>query len=112
RRYLINQYIKNCLKTYTEGLNFENKDFIFKSRKGNNHIERTQAYRILNKACIEANVKINIGTHTLRKTFGYHFYKQYRDLKYLQKLFNHPSTKITKKYIEIEEDVEYKSFSL
>ena len=34
-----------------------------------------QAYRILNKAAQAVGVKERIGTHTLRKTFGYHHYK-------------------------------------
>ena len=45
-----------------------------------------------------------IGTHTLRKTFGYHFYKRNKDVAMLQKLFNHSSPSITLRYIGIEQD--------
>lgn len=34
------------------------------------------AYRIINNACKKANIKLAVGTHTLRKTFGYYFYKK------------------------------------
>ena len=89
--------------------------FIFKSKRGDNPIERTQAYRILKNACREAGVNLNFGTHTLRKTFGYHFYKQYKDLKYLQKLFNHSSINTTMEYIDLEknsDEIKYSSFNL
>lgn len=45
-----------------------------------------------------------IGTHTLRKTFGYHHYEKFKDVVMLQKIFNHSSTEITLRYIGIEQD--------
>ena len=114
--YRINDCIKDALRNYICVSGVENKNtFIFKSKKGSNPIERTQAYRILKNACREAGVNLNFGTHTLRKTFGYHFYKEYKDLKYLQKLFNHSSIKITMEYIGIErksDEIKYSSFNL
>ena len=56
-----------------------------------------------------------IGTHTLRKTFGYHFYNQTRDIALLQELFNHSSPSITLRYIGINQDKidqAYDNFSL
>lgn len=114
--YKINRCIKDALKVYICTSGIKNKNtFIFKSKRGDNPIERTQAYRILKSACRDAGVNLNFGTHTLRKTFGYHFYKQYKDLKYLQKLFNHSSINITIKYIELEkqnDEIKYSSFNL
>ncbi|MBR9930126.1 tyrosine-type recombinase/integrase [Enterococcus sp. 079] len=46
----------------------------------------------------------DIGTHTLRKTFGYHYYKKTRDIATLMFIFNHSSQAITKRYIGITED--------
>lgn len=36
-----------------------------------------------------------MGTHTLRKTFGYWHYKQYKDVAILQDIFNHSAPSIT-----------------
>lgn len=114
--YKINDCIKDALRIYIFTSGVKNKNiFIFKSKKGDNPIERTQAYRILKNACREADISLNFGTHTLRKTFGYHFYKQYKDLKYLQKLFNHSSINITMEYIDLEkssDEIKYSSFKL
>lgn len=49
-------------------------DYLFQSRKGvNSPISRIQAYRILNNAAHKIGLD-EIGTHTLRKTFGYWHY--------------------------------------
>lgn len=49
--------------------------WLFPSRKGKQPISKIQAYRQLQKSGDFAGVE-SIGTHTMRKTFGYWFYKQ------------------------------------
>ena len=44
------------------------------------------------------------GTHTLRKTFGYHHYHKFKDVALLQKIFNHYSPSITLRYIGIDQE--------
>ena len=73
-------------------------------------LDRAQAYRILNKAAQAVGVKERIGTHTLKKTFGYHHYKKYNDIVLLQKIFNHSSPSVTLRYIGIEQDTIDKSY--
>lgn len=85
------------MEKYTR--NMSQGEFLFKSRKGiNKPISTTQAYRII----VEAGNKIGIselGTHSMRKTFGYHHYQQYKDIALLQSIFNHSSPSITLRYI-------------
>jgi integrase len=70
-------------------------------------LDRAQAYRIINKAARMVGIKARIGTHTLRKTFGYRFYQQYDDIVMLQKFFNISYTSIRLRYIGIErEDID------
>ena len=40
----------------------------------------------------------------MRKTFGYHHYKRYKDVAILQEIFNHSAPSITKRYIGIRQD--------
>jgi integrase len=48
-----------------------------------------------------------IGTHTMRKTFGYWYYKQTKDVAKLQIILNHSHPRITLKYIGItDEEIE------
>ena len=71
--------------------------YLFESKKGG-HITVTQAYRILTKAG-EMIGNQSIGTHTMRKTFGYTYYKETKDIATLMEIFNHSSQKITLRYI-------------
>jgi integrase len=79
-------------------------EYLFASRRGDNKpITRVQAYRILNTAARDVGLK-EVGTHTLRKTFGYHFYRKNQNIAMLQQLFNHSSPAITLRYIGITQD--------
>ncbi|UOQ48140.1 tyrosine-type recombinase/integrase [Gracilibacillus caseinilyticus] len=88
--------------------------WLFPSRKGDGHISTTQAYRILAKAA-ELIGRKDIGTHTLRKTFGYHYYREKKDIATLMAIFNHSSQSVTKRYIGItdeEIEISLRDFSL
>ncbi|TLS37749.1 site-specific integrase [Pseudalkalibacillus caeni] len=89
----------------------EDHEYIFQSRVGENKpIGRSRAYKILREAADAYNL-VDIGTHTLRKTFGYHFYLQTKDVAMLQELFNHSSPHITLRYIGINQDSMDKAMS-
>lgn len=93
--------IQSYLKT------LENTEWAFPSRKGDKPITPTQAYRQLNKAANMVDIEEGIGTHTMRKTFGYWFYKQDKDVAQLQKILNHSHPEITLRYIGItDEEIE------
>ena len=83
--------------------NMNDDDFLFKSRKGNSHITPTQAYRVLVKAGKMVDMDF-IGTHSLRKVFGYHHYKQNKDIAALQEIFSHSTPEVTKRYIGITQE--------
>jgi len=77
---------------------------LFPSRKGDKAISRVQAYRILSEAAKTVGIKEAIGTHTLRKTFGYWAYQQGIDITRIQKLLNHSAPSITLAYIGITKE--------
>lgn len=78
-------------------------DYLFTSQKGSKAISTTQVYRILTGAADYLG-RDDVGTHTMRKTFGYHHYKQFKDVAILQEIFNHAAPSITKRYIGIRQD--------
>ncbi|MDX5813391.1 tyrosine-type recombinase/integrase [Bacillus cereus group sp. BfR-BA-02730] len=88
------------IHSYAEGLESE---WLFPSRKGDKPISKIQAYRQLQKAGEWAEVE-SIGTHTMRKTFGYWFYKQTKDIAMLQDILNHSTPQITLTYIGINKE--------
>lgn len=88
--------------------------YLFPSRKGDSHISTTQAYRIITKAGDMIGNQ-SIGTHTMRKTFGYIYYQETKDVATLMRIFNHSSQRITLDYIgmtdkTIEESIKSISF--
>jgi site-specific recombinase XerD len=106
RTFDINKSAATAIKEYLSSLNdYDNDWYLFKSRKGvNNPISRVQAWQILNDSAKIAGIKEDIGTHTLRKTFGYWSYKQGIDITLLQRIFNHSTPSITLRYIGITQD--------
>ena len=75
----------------------------------NNHneykaISRSMAYKVLREAADHVGIKYKVGTHSLRKTCGYHYYRQTRDIVTLQAWFNHRSASDTLRYIGVTKD--------
>lgn len=100
KKFYINDSMKEEIKKYT--VIMSDFDFLFPSQKGG-HLKRVRAYEILSQAAKEVGLT-EIGTHTMRKTFGYHFYKEKKDVAMLQEIFNHSAPSITLKYIGINQD--------
>lgn len=46
----------------------------------------------------------NLGTHTMRKTFGYWYYQTYHDAETLRMMFHHSSEMMTRTYIGLTDD--------
>ena len=102
RRVYLNPTLKKALREYIA--NKEPHEYLIKSREGGNKpISRAMAYKILKDAAKEVGLD-SIGTHSLRKTFGYFVYKDTKDVAALQKLFNHSNPEETLRYIGIEQD--------
>lgn len=93
---------KKVIKEYLKNSNPQR--WLFPSRKGEKPISRVQAYRILNEASQNVGIREQIGTHSLRKTFGYWAYKQGVDVTRIQYLLNHSAPSITLRYIGITRD--------
>ncbi|EKN1188809.1 tyrosine-type recombinase/integrase, partial [Listeria monocytogenes] len=80
--------------------------YLFTSRKknaGEQPLTRQQGWYIISTAGKKAGLE-NLGTHSMRKTFGYHLYKNGVGLELIQVLLNHSSPKITLRYIGIEQE--------
>ena len=104
KKFPITNSYKNELQEYV--IDKPNNQWLFVSQKGiNKPLTRIQAYRIICTACLKAGITCKIGTHTLRKTFGYHFYKETKDVALLQNILNHSAPSVTLRYIGINQDI-------
>ena len=117
--FKINAETQKVLEEYRQVLgDVDYSDYIFKTRQSKKitddvpeekkHICRANCEVFLQKAAIESGFNRNFGTHSLRKTFGYHFLQNHKNDAYalatLQKLFRHSSPAITLAYVGIDED--------
>ena len=100
-------HLKEDIDRYIQFL--EDEDYLFKSQHKDpsgqpRPISRVQAYRILNHSAQSIGLS-DIGTHSMRKTFGYHYYQKTKDIALLMDLFNHSSQSTTLRYIGISQDI-------
>lgn len=111
RKYVklfFNMAIHNVVDRYIALYPIEDlDDYVFTAR-GNTPITVQTIWNLLKDTAREAGIKKNIGTHSMRKTFGYHAWHgaedKYKALIILQNCFNHSSTIITQKYIGIMQE--------
>jgi integrase len=102
RRFPVNKALKKDLDKYVEEMH--DYEYLIKSRKDRNKpITRQQAWTILQTAGEKFGVQ-KIGTHTMRKTFGYHMYQQTHDIVAIQKILNHATQEYTLRYIGVTQD--------
>lgn len=64
-------------------------------------ITRQRVYQIMNIIGKQAGIEERIGCHTLRKTFGYHYYKMTGDVVSLQRILCHSYQRETLIYIGV-----------
>lgn len=102
KKITINKVLKKELALYIKDK--EPHEYLISSnRKNGEPITRQQAYRIIKGVCEQFGIE-HVGTHTLRKTFGYHFYQNTKDVAILQNIFNHTDPSVTLRYIGINQD--------
>ena len=112
KKFPLNTKIRGLLESYLVGREPAEPLFVGKKHK---RLHRSQVYRFLNEACRDLGVEYRVGTHTMRKTFGYFYYKQYNDVVLLQRILNHSNPAVTLRYIGIaqdEIDFSYSNFEL
>lgn len=102
----INECEHQALAKYYDLCNAPNADdYLFQSQKSKGHaLSRYQAYRIIKEAANSSGLEEHIGCHSLRKTFGYHAWKQGTPPAMLMNLYNHSSYQVTQRYLGIEQD--------
>lgn len=99
---IINRAIKDAIKLFIEKEGIES-EFMFSNKNGE-PITRENAFYIVKRAGISIGLEHEISPHSLRKTFGYHAWKNGVPPAMLMELYNHSSYEVTKRYLGIDQD--------
>lgn len=107
KRVIIPPILRKELEQFIKGK--KDSEFLIASREKTKTgkqraITRKTAWANINKAAKAIGYREKIGTHSMRKTFGYHYYKKYHSVGDLMVLFNHAEEATTLRYIGIAYD--------
>lgn len=105
-KIFFNKTVKKAISDYVNDYPISNlNDYLFKSRKGNSPITEKSLWKIIVDTTIEAELTINVGSHSLRKTWAYTIWHNAKDkhkaLVMLQQCLNHSDSMTTMRYIGI-----------
>jgi site-specific recombinase XerD len=104
KTFPLNESIRKALRAYLDGRGAVRPENPLFAGKNGKSLSRVRVWQILNAAAAKIGLK-HIGTHTLRKTFGYHcFQRSGGNIALVQKLLNHSSSADTLRYIGIEQE--------
>jgi integrase len=107
---VINDSIRTILDEYLAAYPEVIKDsnnFIFFNSKGEDYshsIKRGQAWKLITTICRDVGLSGDFGTHSLRKTWGYHARLSGVDLALIMHKLNHESIAYTRRYLGITDD--------
>ena len=107
---VINNSIREVLEEYLAAypaISDDPANFVFFNTKVNSYtepIKRGQSWKFVKSICKDVGPIGNYGTHSLRKTWGYHARIQGVDLALIMDKLNHESIAYTKRYLGITDD--------
>lgn len=104
RRITLNSACAVVIENLLNSMELQENDSLFKSRKGGKLCVQS-VHRLVKSWCKTINLTGNYGSHTLRKTWGYHQRVTFgADLPTLMTCFNHSTQKQTLGYLCVQQD--------
>ena len=101
RRITLNPAAQKAIQRLLDSREYDDDDRLFQGQRGPLTVPTVN--RLVKGWCRDINLKGNYGSHTLRKTFGYHQRVTFgRGLPELMTVFNHSTQKQTLDYLCVQ----------
>ena len=106
KKIKINKAVIEALEYYFKKANVTDPDnYLFPSYRSNKKLDRIRVWQMIKTWCKEVGLDSErIGTHTLRKTWGYQARKKGITIEQISEKLGHRSSIVTKRYIGINQD--------
>jgi len=101
KRVALNKEVIKALKAYMPEAR-PGKPLILNPRTGK-AISRIQAYRLIQSAAEAVGIEGKVSCHSLRKTFGYHAWKNGVSPAVIMEIYNHSSLAVTRRYLGVSQ---------
>ncbi len=79
----------------------EPEDRLFPGGKEDSFLTERSVQKVFKDACDKADIKKNVSVHTLRHSFATHLLESGTDIRYIQELLGHSSSKTTEIYTHV-----------
>ncbi len=106
KKIKINKAVIEALEYYFKKANVTDPDnYLFTSYRSDTKLDRIRVWQMIKTWCKEVGLDSKrIGTHTLRKTWGYQARKKGITIEQISEKLGHRSSIVTKRYIGINQD--------
>jgi site-specific recombinase XerD len=88
---MIDQYMKR----------YEPQKWLFEGARAGRYISKRSIEKVFDQACERAGIKKDVSVHDLRHSFATHLLESGVDLRYIQELLGHASSKTTEVYTHV-----------
>jgi len=99
RYTLLSQIALDVLREYYK--EYQPKYWLFPGGKPESHLTSRSVQRVFKSACKQAKINKSVTVHSLRHSFATHLLENGVDLRYIQKLLGHSSSKTTEIYTHV-----------
>jgi site-specific recombinase XerD len=99
RYTMLSDVVIGSLEVYLKA--YQPEKWLFPGQKSSSHITTRTVQRIFEGAIEKAGIKKDVSVHSLRHSFATHLLESGTDLRYIQELLGHKSSKTTEIYTHV-----------
>ena len=99
RYSILSEAALKALREYAKRYDLDK--WLFPGGKKGTHLTERSVQRVFKKACKKANIEKDVSIHSFRHSFATHLLEKGVDLRYIQELLGHKSSKTTEIYTHV-----------